>query len=247
MQAQRARGDGGDHHRVWSVRSPWLWALIALTLLVAGFILRDMVDGTDRLRLFAAESPGWAYFTVFLLVFADGICALFPAETTLNTASALAAEGDLSLGVVMVAGALGAVGGDSALYWLARLSHRRFQAQLDRAMQNSKVASAMDFIGSSAPLLLCVGRYVPGLRFVVNASCGLSLYPYRQFLRWSAIGGTAWSVVTCCVAYLVATALAGYPLVAVIVSGCVSTVAIAFIFVIVRRRRRAAAARASGA
>ena len=246
MQAQRASGDGGGHHRIWSVRSPWLWALIALSLLSAGFILREMVDGTGRLRVFASESPGWAYVTVFLLVFADGICALFPAETTLNTASALAAEGDLSLGVVMVAGALGAVGGDSALYWLARLSHRRFQAQLDRAMQNSKVASAMDFIGSSAPLLLCVGRYVPGLRFVVNASCGLSLYPYRQFLLWSAIGGTAWSVVTCGVAYLVATALAGSPLLAVIVSGCVSTVAIAFIFIIVRRRRRAAA-RASGA
>ena len=247
MQAQRARGDGGGRHRIWSVRSPWLWVLIALTLLLAAFMLRDVVDGTDRLRLSADESPGWAYVTVFLLVFADGICAMFPAETTLNTASALAAEGALNLGVVRVAGALGAVGGDSALYWLARLSRRRFQAQLDRAMQNSKVASAMDFIGSSAPLLLCVGRYVPGLRFVVNASCGLSLYPYRQFLLWSAIGGTTWSVITCCVAYLVATALAGYPLVAVIVSGCVSTVAIAFIFIVVRRRRRAAAARASGA
>jgi membrane protein DedA with SNARE-associated domain len=220
---------------------------VALSLLLAAFLLGDAVDGTNRLRVFAEQSPGWAYVTVFLLVFADGICALFPAETTLNAASALVAEGALNLGAVMVAGALGAVGGDSALYWLARLSRQRFQAQLDRTLQNDKVASAMAFIGSSAPLLLCVGRYVPGLRFVVNASCGLSLYPYRQFLLWSAIGGTAWSVVTCSVAYLVATALAGYPLAAVVVSGCVSTVAIAFIFLIVRRRRRTAASRAAGA
>jgi membrane protein DedA with SNARE-associated domain len=220
---------------------------VALGLLLAAFFLRDAVDGTNRLRVFAEQSPGWAYVTVFLLVFADGICALFPAETTLNAASALVAEGALNLGAVMVAGALGAVGGDSALYWLARLSRQRFQAQLDRTLKNDKVASAMDFIGSSAPLLLCVGRYVPGLRFVVNASCGLSLYPYRQFLMWSAIGGTAWSVVTCSVAYLVATALAGYPLAAVVVAGCVSTVAIACIFLIVRRRRRTAASRATGA
>jgi membrane protein DedA with SNARE-associated domain len=219
---------------------------VALGLLLAAFILRDAVDGTNRLRVFAEQSPGWAYVTVFLFVFADGICALFPAETTLNAASALVAEG-LNLGAVMVAGALGAVGGDSALYCLARLSRQRFQMQLDRTLKNDKVASAMDFIGSSAPLLLCVGRYVPGLRFVVNASCGLSLYPYRQFLLWSAIGGTAWSVVTCSVAYLVATALAGYPLAAVVVAGCVSTVAIAFIFLIVRRRRRTAATRAAGA
>ena len=142
----------------------------------------------------------------------------------------------------MVAGALGAVGGDSALYWLARLSRRRYQAQLDRVMRNDKVTLAMDLIGSSTPLMLCLGRYVPGLRFVVNASCGLAQYPYRRFLPWSALGGTLWSVVTCSVAYLVANALAGYPVAAIIVASLVSTSAIAVLFVVVRRRRRALAA-----
>jgi membrane protein DedA with SNARE-associated domain len=217
---------------------------VALALLLVGVLVSGVVDGADRFRLVAEGTPTWAYVTVFLLVFADGVCALFPAETTLNTASALVVEGVLDLAPVMVAGALGAVGGDSALYWLARLSRRRFQAQLDRAVKNHQVAMAMDLIGSSAPLLLCVGRYVPGLRFVVNATCGLTPYPYRRFLLWSAVGGTTWSVVTCCIAYLVATALAGYPLAAVVVSGGISTVAIACIFVFVRRRRRAAASRA---
>ena len=135
----------------------------------------------------------------------------------------------------MVAGAIGAVAGDSALYWLARLSRTRFQAQLDRALENPKVAGAMGLIGSSAPLLLCVGRYVPGLRFVVNASCGLAPYPYRSFLLWSTIGGSLWSVVTCLTAYTVATALGDNPIAAVVLSSVVSTVAVALVFVVVRR------------
>ncbi|WP_426564831.1 hypothetical protein ACPPVT_01600 [Angustibacter sp. McL0619] len=91
------------------------------------------------------------------------------------------------------------------------------------------------------------GPVRPGLRFVVNASCGLASYPYRRFLLWSAIGGTIWSVVTCSVEYLVANALAGYPLAAIIVASCVSTVAVAVLFVVVRLRRRAVTAVAAAA
>ena len=93
----------------------------------------------------------------------------------------------------MLAGALGAVTGDSALYWIARSSREKIQPQLEKAKSNDKVAAALGFMGSSAPLLLVTGRYVPGLRFVVNATLGLSAYPYRRFVLWSAIGGTLWS------------------------------------------------------
>ena len=223
-------------------RNPWLWAALAVSLLFFGFLLNQLLDGADRLQVFAQDVSGWAYVVVGLLVFLDGICALFPAETTLNTATALAVQGQMHLGWIMVAGAVGAVTGDSALYWMARFSRTRFQRQLDRALANDKVAAAMDVIGTSTPLLLCAGRYAPGLRFVVNASCGLAPYPYRRFLLWSAIGGTGWSIVTCTVAYVVASALEGKPVAAVALSSCVSTVAIAVIFVVVRRRRRAAAA-----
>ena len=224
-----------------SVGLPVMWVAVALVLLLLGFTIGQLLDELGRLRIAAGSAPFWAYSTVFLLVFLDGICALFPAETTLNTATALAIDGDLQVPLIMLAGALGAVGGDSALYWMARLSRQRFQVRLDRALSNKQVAGGMELIGTSAPVLLCVGRYAPGLRFVVNATCGLRAYPYRSFLLWSSIGGTAWSVVTCTVAYVVASALDDSPLAAVIVSSLVSTVAIGFIFVFLRRRRRALA------
>ena len=167
-----------DARRFLSPRRPWLWIILAGGLLVLGAVVRDLVLALGQVDLSEDLTATWAYALCALLVFADGVCALFPAETTLITASALAVEGLLDLRLVILAGAVGAVTGDSALYWLARLSRRRFQSQLDTAMRNDKVAEAMDLIGSSAPVLLVVGRYVPGLRFVVNASCGLASYPY---------------------------------------------------------------------
>ena len=226
-----------DARRFLSPRRPWLWIVLAGGLLVLGAVVRDLVLAVGQVDLSEDLTATWAYALCALLVFADGVCALFPAETTLITASALAVEGLLDLRLVIVAGAVGAVTGDSALYWLARLSRRRFQSQLDTAMRNDKVAEAMDLIGSSAPVLLVVGRYVPGLRFVVNASCGLASYPYPRFLLWSAIGGTTWSVVTCLTASILGTALGDNPVTALVLATMVSTFAVAFIFVLIRRHR----------
>src|SRR6185437_16144557 len=101
---------------------------------------------------------------------------------------------------------------------------------------HQQVTSAMSLIGTNGPVLLCVGRYVPGVRLVVNATFGLTAYPYRSFLLWSFIGGTVWAVYTCTLAYLVGTALAGFPLASAIISGTITTVAIAVIFIVLRRR-----------
>jgi len=231
-----------DRHELLRARNGWLWVLLAVVLLLSGVLVGRLLDGPDLSERIAQASDTGAYLMVFALVFADGLCALFPAETTLNTASTLAVEGTLDLAPIMVAGALGAVGGDSALYWVARKSRHRFEGRLNRALSNGKVAMALDLIGSRAPVLLCFGRYVPGLRFVVNASCGLTGLPYRTFLLWSAIGGTLWSVVSCTLAYAVSSALSGYPLASVLVAGGISSVAIAVIFLVLRSRRGAAAA-----
>ena len=163
---------------------------------------------------------------------------ILPGETTLNTAATLAAQGLMELGWVMVAGAAGAVLGDSALYWITRRTRARVQDQLAAAMANDKVATAMEVIGSSAGALLVFGRYVPGLRFVVNASLGLEGHPYRDFLRWSAVGGVAWSIYICGVAYAVGTVLVDVPFAAIVVSALASSVAVAVVFVIVARRVR---------
>ena len=141
----------------------------------------------------------------------------------------------------MLAGALGAIVGDSSLFWIARKSAARVQGQLDKALENPKVRAGWDALDRSPGLLIVAGRYVPGMRFAVNATMGLSSIPYRRFLPWSVVGGVLWSVYTCALAYNVATTLSGFPLASLVISSLITSAALAAIYFVDRRRRRAKA------
>jgi membrane-associated protein len=200
------------------------------------------LDGGDAFTLVRSEDPAsHSYLAVFLLIAGDAVIPIFPGETTLNAASTLAAQGTLSLPLVILAGALGAIVGDSTLFWIARRNAHRVRPQLERAQSNERVAAALAFMGDNAKVLLTFGRYVPGLRFVVNTTMGLSERPYRDFLPWSILGGVMWSSYTCLLAYWIGSSLEDYPLASVVISGVVTTAIMGAVYLRVRKRRRAAA------
>ena len=216
------------------------WTVVALAglvvLAVAGAILASVAD-TEELLEDAGDGFA-AYLAIFGLVFADAIVPIFPGETTLNAASVLASQGELEIELVIIAGALGAVLGDSALYWIARTGPRTLKARLEAAShKDERVEKGLALLGRSGPLLISCGRFVPGVRFAVNVSMGVTEYPYRRFLLFSTIGGVIWAVYTCLLAYWVGTALADFPLASIIASGVVTTVLIVGVYWIDRRHR----------
>jgi membrane-associated protein len=218
-------------------RSRGLPAAVAAGVLVVGIVaVLFTIDDGDGFSLVDGQTPG-SYLSVFALIAMDAVIPVFPGETTLNAAATLAARGELALGAIILAGALGAIVGDSALFWIARRSSSYVEPQLERARRNRKIASALSFLDRGAPLLLLVGRYVPGLRFVINATMGLSGMPYRQFIPWSALGAAIWSTYTSVLAYWVGSALDDYPVASVVISGAITSLLIAAFFVYQRRRR----------
>ncbi len=224
-----------------------LGALIlgAFALLLAVIVIGQVWEEGDVADWLAELPEEWAYILCFLFVWFDAVIPIFPGETTLSAASTLAADGELELPLVMLAGALGAIVGDSSLFWIARRSAKRVQGQLDKALENPKVHAAWEALDRSPGLLIVAGRYVPGMRFAVNASMGLSKIPYRRFLPWSVLGGVLWSVYTCALAYKVATTLSGYPMASLVISSLITSAALVAIFFVDRRRRRGRAADAA--
>jgi membrane protein DedA with SNARE-associated domain len=224
----------------------WIAVGLATAILVAvvGTIVFALLDEDGAFGLVTDEPTGTAaYFAVFGLVFADAIVPIFPGETTLTTASVLAAQGHLDLGFVMFAGALGAILGDSTLYWIARTGPRKLKLRLNaKAEGDERVANALAFLGRSGPLLIMFGRFLPGVRFAVNASMGLIEYPYRRFLLFGTLGGVLWAVCNCLLAYWVSSALAGYPLASIILSGLLTTALVAGVYWLDRRKARGSAA-----
>ena len=220
-------------------RRALIGAIAGIAAIVCIAVVLNVVGSGDGLSLNDGAQPTRSYIAVFLLVFLDAVVPIFPGETTLNAASTAAAQGTLELWPVIAMGALGAILGDSTLFWIARRSRKQIGPQLEKARANDKIRQALALMDSSAPVLIVGGRYVPGMRFVVNATMGLSDIPYRRFLPWSVLGGVLGSTYTCLLAYKVATSLAGFPLASVVISGLVTTGALALIFYVVRKRRRA--------
>jgi membrane-associated protein len=133
------------------------WLAVAAVVLVLVIVLwnrgQDVIDGQT--------SNGLTYLLTTLLVFGDALVPVLPGETTLNAACVLAANGKLQLGLVMLCGAVGAVTGDSTLYWLARKATGRVRRWLDRAEQGQAGAKVKDLLGRHGRIFLLFGRYVP--------------------------------------------------------------------------------------
>src|SRR4051794_3648861 len=132
------------------MRMPRRSVLVALggtlALLAVVAILFALDDG-DGFSLVSADPVWRSYPAVFLLIVGDAVIPILPGETTLNAASTLAAQGKLSLALVIVSGALGAIVGDSLLFWIARRNAHRVRPQLERAQRNERVAMALAFLG----------------------------------------------------------------------------------------------------
>ena len=221
----------------------WKRHLVALILggfgvLLLVIIAGQLLDQGDVSKWLADVPNQVAYLMCLLFVWFDAVIPVFPGETTLSAASTIAAGGGLSLAPIMLAGALGAILGDQSLFWIARKSSAKMQPHLDRALDNPKVRTAWDALNRSPGLLIVAGRYVPGMRFAVNASMGLSDMPYRRFLPWSVLSGTLWSVYTCALAYWVSTTLAGFPLASLIISGLITSGALAAVYFVNRHRMK---------
>jgi len=230
----RGEGTSTQAQKAVLTRRKALGGLLLLALLIGVAFLLHRLQADHGFSLAGKHLGGWAYLVVFLAVFGDAIFPVFPSETSLIAASTLAAHGALDLGLVILVGATGSITGDSTLYWIARRGSRRLGRRLEQALSQTTIDAALDVLGENGPVVLVCGRYVPGVRFVVNASMGFAHHRYRHFLVWSAVGGALWATSICALAYAVAAALPGFPLASVVITGALTICAIAVGFVLMR-------------
>jgi membrane protein DedA with SNARE-associated domain len=199
------------------------WVVSAISSAVANVDL----DGIDR-----------PYAIVFMFVAFDAIIPIFPSESLLNTGSILATSDGSSIEIwrLIVAGSVGAIIGDSVLYWISRTGLRSFMSKrVAQTEQNEKIAETFTMLQDQAPTLIVFGRFVPGVRFVVGASMGIARFSYPRFLLWDTIGGIAWASFACISSALISTAIGDQPIVSIIVSLIITSALLGFIYQRVRK------------
>jgi len=220
--------DGRQRH----LKLPPFWKLLVGALCIVGLLWLAPTFAAFVADLNLKDLPH-LYAVIFGFVVFDAIIPIFPSESLLTTGSNLAAQdgSTIELWKLVVAGSLGAIVGDSLLYWLSRTVLRRTMSdRVDQLQQNAKVAHSMAVISRTAPTLIVFGRFVPGVRFLLGATMGLTRYPYARFLLWDSIGGIFWASYTCIFSYLVASVIDDKPLLSIAVSVVVTTGLLALMY-----------------
>lgn len=117
-----------------------------------------------------------------------------PSSLAMLSAGGFAATGDLTLSAVAAAAFFGAVLGDNAGYWLARLTGVRmsdwFSARPGRAKLRDRATAYMDKRGGPSLFFSC--WLVAPLGPTMNYVSGMTRFPWHQFVLWGIAGEIVW-------------------------------------------------------
>jgi membrane protein DedA with SNARE-associated domain len=169
------------------------------------------------------------YWAVFLVVAGDGVFPVLPGETSIITAAVVAADGRLNIVLVILAGALGAVVGDSCAYWIGRTGGGPIRAFVGKLAGRERLAAAERMVERQGPALVFVGRFLPGFRLGVNLSCGAGKMAYPRFLIWDSLGAIVWSTQAALLGYFLGKAFADQLWLAFLIAFGVAALVAAFV------------------
>jgi membrane protein DedA with SNARE-associated domain len=151
------------------------------------------------------------YPLLFVVVGAESAGALVPGETSLILAGALAAQGQLSLPLVIAVAAAAAILGDNIGYLIGRRGLRPLLERPGRwsGRRQRLVARGEAFFQRYGAAAVFFGRWLPGLRVVASWFAGAEQMPWPRFLLWNALGGIGWAATIGTAAYLIGRSASG--------------------------------------
>ena len=141
----------------------------------------------------------YGYALIALFLFGEGLAIPFPTDTTVVTASALAARGHLSLLLVFLVATLSTSGGTMAAFYLGR----RGSSFLTRRAHGGAGAlhRAHRFFERHGASAVLFGRFVPVVRMLISFVAGVSSMDARRFALFNLAGAAIWAAAFCGVGY----------------------------------------------
>jgi membrane-associated protein len=148
----------------------------------------------DQFTELVSGASGWAYGVVFLVAVLDAVVPVVPSETVVITAGVVAAGGDLSLPLIIVAAAGGAFAGDNTAYLLG---HRYGPRARERFFRGAKAQKRIGWteqqLSERGGELIVVARFIPGGRTAVTLSAGTLRFPWRRFALFDVAAALGWA------------------------------------------------------
>ena len=149
-----------------------------------------------------------SYGAIVLLMTVESSFIPFPSEVVVPPAAWKAAQGEMSVVLVVVAATTGAMIGALVNYYLAlllgrpllyRLADTRWAHMLliDRKALERAESYFVRHGGSST----LIGRLVPAIRQIISLPAGLARMPLARFALYTALGAGIWNIVLAALGY----------------------------------------------
>ena len=168
--------------------------------------LLDFVLHLDKhLSPIIQEYGAWTYLLLFAIVFCETglvVTPILPGDSLLFAAGAFAANGSLSMVVLVLSLIAAAILGDTANYWIGHfLGHRLINARR-RIIKPEHLAYTHEFFEKYGGKTVIIARFVPIVRTFAPFVAGLGSMSYGRFMVYNAIGGAAWVLICTVAGYL---------------------------------------------
>ena len=154
-------------------------------------------DLINRLRDLPAliQWAGYVGLTAIIFVETGLFFGFFlPGDSLLVTAGLLASQGfSLDVYVLGLLLNIAAIVGDNTNYWIGRyMGPRVFTREESLFFRRRHVERAHDFYERHGAKTIVLARFMPIIRTFAPLVAGVAKMPYRTFLTYSVLGGTAW-------------------------------------------------------
>jgi membrane protein DedA with SNARE-associated domain len=151
----------------------------------------------------AVSGSDWSYLIVFAIAMIDAFFPIVPSEATAIAAGVVAGTGGLSVEIVILAAALGAIAGDNICFALGHFLGARVERRFFAGEKSQKrLQWARKTLDERGGYLIVVARFIPGGRTVTTFTAGfVETFPWRRFLLFDVIAGLIWGTYTVLLGY----------------------------------------------
>lgn len=147
----------------------------------------------DLARSFAAQGGLWAYLTLFLSTFLEGLFPVIPSDVVVLFCALLVSRQELHWLPCLLSSFLGGAAGALLVYWFGRRHGRGYFLSARRFF-----ITPQQFLAAEAPfqkygnLIILLNRAIIGGRSFGFLIAGLMRHPLKQVLLYGLSGILAW-------------------------------------------------------
>jgi membrane protein DedA with SNARE-associated domain/membrane-associated phospholipid phosphatase len=190
----------------------WLFRALVVAGIVAFIVFFPSID-LDKLIEDLSKSLGaWTYLLVGALAFLETgafIGLIAPGEFTVLLGGAVAANGDISLPLIIAITWIAAFSGDSVSFLLGARLGRGFLVRHGERFRitSERLEMVEGYFAKYGGRTILIGRFIGLVRALAPFIAGSSKLPYRKFAPYSILGTGLWSIALLLLGYFFAQSL----------------------------------------